>query len=62
MTKEPLYYLTVSSEVNGVQLIAVTGQRDTVIDAALRVIIDAAPQWQDYRGMPTFRVMVQEIH
>ncbi len=58
---EPLYFLTVEIVQNGQQLIAITGSRDTVLEAALRVILDAAPSWQEFRVRPTFTVTAQHI-
>ncbi len=59
--KEPLYFLTVETVQNRQQLIAITGSRDTVLDAALRVILDAAPSWQELRVRPTFTITAQAI-
>lgn len=59
---EPLYYMTVESNWNRRQLIAVTGERSTVVEMALRVIVDAAPVWQDaHMVTPMFSVNVQKV-
>lgn len=42
------------------QLLTITGKRDTVIEAALRVILDSAPSW-DKGEPPAFEVRAQVI-
>lgn len=66
MADDDLYTMRVSSNVNGEQLVAITGSRETVLDVALRVMLDAAPRWDDmsaprYGIRPTFAVDVDRV-
>lgn len=60
MTEEAdLYYMSVTHPASGQQLIMVTGTRETVLDMALRVMLDSAPRWSEgryARHRPTFAV------
>ena len=44
-TAGDLFYLTIEGPT-GSQLLAITGSRETTIEASLRVILDAAPSWE----------------
>lgn len=59
---EPLYNLRVNGP-DRQQLLFVTGARDTVITAALNVIIDSAPWWQDTMRWPSpgFTIDVSQV-
>lgn len=66
MADTDLYTMAVTSNVNGEQLVAITGSRETVLDVALRVMLDAAPRWDDPRAprygiRPTFMVDVYRV-
>ena len=54
---EPLYYCTVDNFRNE-RLLAVTGERATVVEFATRVMLDNAVAWQQ-PSYPQFRVTVQ---
>lgn len=56
-----LYILTVSSNFDRRQLLNITGSRHTIIDAALRVILDCAPAWDDRAVIPAFNIDVRKI-
>lgn len=44
---DDLYNLQVESTLHHQQLLSIIGARETVIDAALRVILDCAPEWKE---------------
>lgn len=60
--KEPLYNVQVESMSEHKLLLTMTGKRDTVIDASMRVILDSAPRWNELMRMrPTFGITISEI-
>lgn len=42
---EPLYNCSVKHYADNQTLLHITGSRETVINTALRVILDSAPNW-----------------
>lgn len=62
MAGEPLYSLRVNGPDRS-QLLMVTGSRATVVEAALNVVIDSAPWWEEgYRWpSPGFTVDVHQV-
>ena len=62
MSAEPLYSVQVNGPDRGL-LIQVTGRRETVIEAALNVILDSAPYWDESHTWPRpmFTVDVQRV-
>lgn len=57
MVDADLYRLNVELVPNRQHLINITGSRETVIDVALRVILDSAPAWNEYAGYrPLFSI------
>jgi hypothetical protein len=60
--REPLYHATVEAVFNRQRLIMLTGSRETVLDAALRVMLDCAPAWHEPNAItPMFQVNVQRV-
>ena len=57
---EKLYSVSVETWRNE-RIVWITGERTTVIEAALRAILDCAPAWNPGYGVPQFRVAVQEF-
>lgn len=61
---DPLYIMRVEGGMRRQQILQITGGRDTILEAAVRVMLDCAPAWDvshpDY-GVPSFTVTVQEI-
>ena len=60
--REDLYILSVETMSRN-QLLRITGERGTVIDAALRVIVDCAPDWKnrDAAFEGSFQVNIQKV-
>lgn len=59
---ESLYSVQVESMNDHRLLLNITGKRETVINAAMRVILDSAPRWNEFMRMrPTFGITVSEI-
>ena len=62
MSAEPLYSVTVESPLSHQRLLQVSGERATVIEMALRVILDHAPDsWRTGFGTPAFTVNVFKV-
>ena len=60
MTDEDLYVLRVETIAEHRQLLQITGTRETVIEVALRVMLDSAGPW-NARLRPMFQVDVYKV-
>ena len=60
MTDEDLYVLRVETVAGRQQLLQITGTRGTVIEVALRVMLDSAEPW-NARFRPMFQVDVYKV-
>lgn len=63
---DTIYQVTVEGPFQGrgrQQLLNITGERATVIEAALRVILDCGQDWQEQQqwASPAFEVKVSKI-
>lgn len=63
MADADLYRMEVSHAPSRRQLVSITGSRETVLDVALRVMLDSAPLWNgEYAGhRPTFSVDLWKV-
>lgn len=61
-TEEDFYYAIIE-DFRNMQLLNMVGTRDTVIECALRVILDSAPDWKESNSWPRphFRFTVTKI-
>jgi hypothetical protein len=64
MSDGDIYRMEVTHTASRQQLVAIAAERETVLDVALRVMLDAAPLWSEgeYAGhRPTFDVTVWKV-
>lgn len=59
LTDADLY--TVRVETYNQVLLQLVGERSTVIETALRVMLDCAPAWSDVRQQPMFNLYVHKF-
>lgn len=57
---EALYSLSVESVQNRRQLVQMVGSRETLLEVAVRVMLDCSPAW-DQPMTPTFTVTILKV-